>query len=90
MSTRRLSYTASGFILGCTLTGGLLLNLSEAQTRLFVEQQNAYKVEAVNDFVNQGHWKELALSDQDFTRNVCNAWWFGLTGKDRKLKKDSK
>lgn len=31
-------------------------------------------------------WKTKAVADPAFTRPLCNAWWFGLSVRDRSLK----
>ena len=31
-------------------------------------------------------WKQLALQDHQFSRNVCTAWWFGSNATERNLK----
>lgn len=32
-------------------------------------------------------WKELALTDQSVTNNICNAWWFKSDHQERRLKR---
>lgn len=36
--------------------------------------------------INDSSWKERALQDQNYSRQLCTAWWFGSSGTERKLR----
>ena len=36
--------------------------------------------------LNDTSWKERALQDQTYSRQLCTAWWFDAKAPERKLK----
>lgn len=31
-------------------------------------------------------WKQVALSDPDYSRHICHAWWFKANGTERDVR----
>lgn len=52
--------------------------------RALAQVHTTARAEALASF-NNG-WRERLSTDQDIIRPVCNAWWFGMTTKERKVK----
>jgi hypothetical protein len=46
-------------------------------------KEQAYQ-EALQDF--EADWKKRLTKDQPLLRSACTTWWFGMNGKDRRVK----
>lgn len=71
----RVGFSTACFFAGLAVTIGLV----DISYQAGFDQGKATKMES-------SVLKTLMVRDQEFTRQACTAWWFDMSGKERKVK----
>ena len=77
----------AGIALGVIGTSYLLNKAVKEQAKMNAKVLHETVQQAYKEGQESKSRKQRALSDQGYANKLCNAWWFGSSGIERKLVK---